>query len=198
MLNTVKIAALSLPLTGLLVSATYGQIEYSPPTLEFGVPDLQGTWSYETRTALQRPAHYSDLEIDEATMLSMLEPTSKILDDYQNFGTNRQNDPANVGGYDPEYFSIGESLALIDGKYRTSIIIDPPDGRIPYREQGAAIRRRQASAVFQFPGSLGRSDGPEGRPLSDRCLKAFSSSTPFISSVYNNNLHVLDPTYLPT
>ena len=59
MLNTVKIAALSLSLTGLLVSATYGQIEYSPPTLDFGVPDLQGTWSYETRTALQRPAHYS-------------------------------------------------------------------------------------------------------------------------------------------
>ena len=144
-----------------------------PPTLDFGVPDLQGTWSYETRTGLQRPAHYSELEIDKAAMLSTLEPTSEILNDYQNFGTNRQNDPANVGGYDPEYFSIGESLALIDGKYRTSIIIDPPDGRIPYREQGAAIRRRQARAVFQFPDSLGRSDGPEGRPLSDRCLKAF-------------------------
>ena len=109
MLNTMKIAALSLTLTGLLVSATYGQIEYSPPTLDFGVPDLQGTWSYETRTACTATRHYSELEIDEATMLSTLEPTSKILDDYQNFGTNRQNDPANVGGYDPEYFSIGES-----------------------------------------------------------------------------------------
>lgn len=179
-------------LSSVAVSMAYAQdSEYDPPMLEFGVPDLQGTWSYETRTGLQRPAHYSELEIDEDTMLSTLEPTSEILDDYQNFGTNRQNDPANVGGYDPEYFSIGESLALIDGKYRTSIIIDPPDGRIPYREQGAAIRRRQASAVFQFPDSLGRSDGPEGRPLSDRCLKAFSSSTPFISSVYNNNLQII-------
>ena len=71
-----------------------------------------------------------------------------------------------MGGYDPEYFSIGESLALIDGKYRTSIIIDPPDGRIPYREQGAAIRRRQASAVFQFPVPLAEATARrEGRFL---------------------------------
>ena len=141
MCNMMKSCSLTLTLTGLVVSAANGQNEYSTPMLDFGAPDLQGTWSYETRTGLQRPAHYSELEIDEGSMLSTLEPTSKILDDYQNFGTNRKNDPANVGGYDPEYFSIGDSLALIDGKYRTSIIIDPPDGRIPYREQGAMIRR---------------------------------------------------------
>ncbi len=188
---SMKPHSLVMALSSFVASAACGQDGYSPPMLEFGVPDLQGTWSYETRTGLQRPAHYSELEIDEGTMRSTLEPTSEILDDYQNFGTNRQNDPANVGGYDPEYFSIGESLALIDGKYRTSIIVDPPDGRIPYLEKGAAIRRQQANSVFQFPGSLGRSDGPEGRPLSDRCLKAFSSSTPFISSVYNNNIQII-------
>lgn len=164
---------------------------YVAPMLDFGVPDLQGIWTYETRTSLQRPAQYTELEIGEETMTNTLEPTSTVLDDYQNFGTNRQNDPANVGGYDPEYFSIGDYLAEIDGKYRTSIITDPPDGRIPYREQGAAIRRQQARSVFQFPESLGRSDGPEGRALSDRCLKAFSSSTPFISSVYNNNMQIV-------
>ena len=45
--------------------------------------------------------------------------------------------------------------------------------------------------MFEFPASLGRSDGPEGRGLSDRCLKAFSSSTPFLSSVYNNNMQIV-------
>ncbi len=91
--------------------------DYSPPQLSVGVPDLQGVWSYETRTGLERPAHYegAGLEIDESAMLSTLEPTDQILDDYQNFGTNRRNDEANVGGYDPIYFSIGESLAFIDG-----------------------------------------------------------------------------------
>ena len=143
-------------LSSVAVSMAYAQdSEFDPPMLEFGVPDLQGTWSYETRTGLQRPAHYSELEIDEDTMLSTLEPTSEILDDYQNFGTNRQNDPANVGGYDPEYFSIGESLALIDGKYRTSIIIDPPDGRIPYRDRVRQSDAGRPAPYFNFPIPLG-------------------------------------------
>ena len=112
------------------------------------------------------PAHYSELEIDEAAMLSTLEPTSEILNDYQNFGTNRQNDPANVGGYDPEYFSIGESLALIDGKYRTSIIIDPPDGRIPYREQVLRSDAGKLEPYFSSPIPLAGAMAPrEGRSL---------------------------------
>ena len=133
-----------LTILGFIVSsmnslATAQEADYSPPQLSIGVPDLQGVWSYETRTGLQRPAHYADagLEIDEAQMLSTLEPTDQILDDYQNFGTNRRNDDANVGGYDPIYFSIGESLALVNGKYRTSIIVDPPNGRIPFKEQAS-------------------------------------------------------------
>lgn len=167
--------------------------DYSPPQLSFGVPDLQGIWSYETRTGLQRPVHYEDagLEIDEAAMLDTLEPTDQILDDYQNFGTNRRDDETNVGGYDPIYFSIGESLALIDGKYRTSIIVDPANGKIPFKEQASTTRRQLANSVYEFPAALGRSDGPEGRALSDRCLKAFSSSTPFLSSVYNNNMQIV-------
>lgn len=182
---------LSLLLLLLGATATAQEPAYTAPRLEFGVPDLQGVWTYETRTSLERAAQYEGLEIDEATMLSTLEPTSQILDDYQNFGTNRQNDPANVGGYDPLYFSIGDSLALVNGKYRTSIIVDPANGKIPWREQASATRRQLANSVFAFPESLGRSDGPEGRALSDRCLKAFSSSTPFLSSVYNNNMQIV-------
>ncbi len=188
----------SLSLSGVLLlsfnSLAFAQGgDYTPPQLSFGVPDLQGIWSYETRTGLQRPAHYEEagLEIDEAVMLDTLEPTDQILDDYQNFGTNRRDDETNVGGYDPIYFSIGESLALIDGKYRTSIIVDPANGKIPFKEQASATRRQLANSVYAFPASLGRSDGPEGRALSDRCLKAFSSSTPFLSSVYNNNMQIV-------
>lgn len=183
--------ALLLSLTWSVSAMAVAQSDYTAPRLGFGVPDLQGVWNYETRTSLERPDQYQELEIDEATMLSTLEPTDEILDDYQKFGTNRRNDAANVGGYDPIYFSIGNTLAEIDGKYRTSIIVDPANGKVPYKEQARATRREMANALFGFPASLGRSDGPEGRALSDRCLKAFSSSTPFLSSVYNNNMQIV-------
>ncbi|NKB33265.1 MAG: hypothetical protein GKR91_09215 [Pseudomonadales bacterium] len=90
----------------LLVSAPSSaqQSDYDISMLDFGAPDIQGVWTYETRTGLQRPEQYAELEIDEETMMATLEPSDVILDDYQNFGTNRQNDPANVGGYDPAYF----------------------------------------------------------------------------------------------
>ena len=191
--NCKTLSILGLLLTSLNSLVVAQEADYNPPQLSIGVPDLQGVWSYETRTGLQRPAHYEDagLEIDEAAMLDTLEPTDQILDDYQNFGTNRRDDETNVGGYDPIYFSIGESLALIDGKYRTSIIVDPANGKIPFKEQASTTRRQLANSVYEFPASLGRSDGPEGRALSDRCLKAFSSSTPFLSSVYNNNMHIV-------
>lgn len=193
-LNNLKTrTTLGLLLISLSSLAAAQGADYSSPRLDFGAPDLQGVWTYETRTGLQRPEQYEGvgLEIDEATMLSTLEPTDQILDDYQNFGTNRRDDDTNVGGYDPAYFSIGDTLALIDGKYRTSIIVDPVDGKIPFKEQASATRRELAKTVYEFPASLGRSDGPEGRALSDRCLKAFSSSTPFLSSVYNNNMQIV-------
>ena len=188
--NTIVIAVslFSFSLSAILLAH---EPDFVPPQLVMGIPDLQGFWTYETRTTLERPQQYKSLEIDEATMLETLEPTDQILNDYQNFGTNRQADPANVGGYDPLYFSIGDALAEINGKYRTSIIVDPPNGRIPWREDAFATRRQQARAVFGFAETVGRSDGPEGRPLSDRCLKAFSSSTPFLSSVYNNNMQIV-------
>lgn len=191
--NIKQQVAVGLLLASLTSFATAQSGDYSPPQLSFGVPDLQGVWTYETRTGLQRPEQYEGLglEIDEATMLSTLEPTDQILDDYQNFGTNRRDDDTNVGGYDPAYFSIGDTLALVDGKYRTSIIVDPVDGKIPFKEQASATRRQLARTVYDFPAGLGRSDGPEGRALSDRCLKAFSSSTPFLSSVYNNNMQIV-------
>jgi hypothetical protein len=185
-INAVGLIACSI--STLLIAQVPG---YEPPQLSFGVPDLQGVWTYETRTSLERPQQYESLEIDEATMLETLEPTAQILDDYQNFGTNRRADPANVGGYDPLYFSIGDTLAEINGRYRTSIIVDPPSGRIPWQENAFATRRQQGQSIFNFAETVGRSDGPEGRSLSDRCLKAFSSNAPFLSSVYNNNMQIV-------
>ena len=58
MRNSMRPHSLVMALFGFVASAACGQDGYSPPMLEFGVPDLQGTWSYETRTGLQRREGY--------------------------------------------------------------------------------------------------------------------------------------------
>jgi hypothetical protein len=53
---------------------------YEPPKTAFGVPDVQGIWTYETRTSLQRPEIYEGaLEIDEQTMLAKMISTSSTM-----------------------------------------------------------------------------------------------------------------------
>jgi len=82
----------------------------------------------------------------------------------------------------------------MNGKFRTSLIVEPEDGRIPWREEGEAVRRAQR---YILPMGRGESDGPEGRTLSDRCLLSFSSTAPFMSSLYNNNLQIVQsPTHV--
>ena len=102
--------------------------------------------------------------------------------------------PKNVGGYNGFWITPGDALAQMNGKYRTSLIVDPPDGQIPWREEGQAVRRSQQD---ELPMGMAESDGPEGRTLSDRCLISFASTAPFMSSLYNNHMQIVQgPTHV--
>ena len=68
---------------------------------------------------------------------------------------------------------------------RTSLVVDPPDGRIPALT--AAARDRQAAARAR---ARGRTDGPEDRGISERCLVGFNSGPPMTPSYYNNNVQI--------
>ena len=72
-----------------------------------------------------------------------------------------------------------ESLA----EYRTSLVVDPPDGRIPALRPEAEARRAAARLMRGRP-----AEGPEDRGLSERCLMGFNSGPPMTPSVYNNNV----------
>lgn len=167
---------------------------YTPPRTEFGVPDLQGVWTFQTRTTLERPAVYEgELEIDEATMLTKMLSTSDYIAALEANGAEAPG-PDNVGGYNGFWITPGDALAEMNGKFRTSLIVDPPNGRIPWREEGQALRRSQQGTL---PMGLAESDGPEGRTLSDRCLVSFSSTAPFLSSLYNNHMQLVQsPTHV--
>jgi hypothetical protein len=168
--------------------------DYMPPQTDFGVPDVQGVWNYKTRTSLQRADVYGgELEVDEETMLAKMVSTPDYLAFLEATGAEAPG-PKNVGGYNGFWITPGDALAQMNGKYRTSLIVDPANGQIPWREEGQAVRRSQQDAL---PMGLAESDGPEGRTLSDRCLISFASTAPFMSSLYNNHMQIVQgPTHV--
>jgi hypothetical protein len=107
-----------------------------------------------------------------------------------------------VGGYDRLWLNQGKAYMAVDGQIRTSIIVDPPDGHVP--PVNAAARKRQAGARAVLPTSdagenadvravtrRGEFDEPEQRPLSERCLLGFGSTSgpPALPDYFYNDLH---------
>jgi hypothetical protein len=193
-----RFVRLSTPIAALLASfgmaAALAAEDYVPPKTAFGVPDVQGVWNFKTRTGLERAEQYNgELEVDEATMLEKMVSTPDYIAFLEATGAEAPG-PDNVGGYNGFWITPGDALAQMNGKYRTSLIVDPPDGQIPWKEEGQALRRSQQG---ELPMGLGESDGPEGRTLSDRCLVSFSSTAPFMSSLYNNHMQIVQsPTHV--
>jgi hypothetical protein len=161
--------------------------DYQAPKTLFGVPDVQGVWTYQTRTSLQRPELYETLEIDKETMLEKMISTDEYNKILAETGAEGPSGGA-VGAYNDFWFAPGDALAFMNGKYRTSLIVDPADGQIPWQEEGQKTRQSQRKNLLM---GNERSDGPEGRALADRCLVSYASTMPFVSSFYNNNMQIV-------
>ena len=158
---------------------------YLAPKTEHGAPDLQGVWSIATQTNLERAERFNGqlvISKEEATLIEARVQT-------RNEASNQPSDPdreapdagRNVGGYNTFWMDPGDRLAVVSGEIRTSILVDPADGRLPYSEQGranydAAMRQRNSY------------DGPEVRPLGERCVVGFGSTggPPKLPVLYNN------------
>ena len=192
-LFTMMAAFLLAPLPAFCQAQT-GQAEaeaWTPPRTADGKPDIQGIFTFRTITPLQRPKEMAGkptLNAEEAA----------AFEEYRNRRLNRDlYDPvtgAPWAGYAPN--SQGGVLSYNDFWYergieltedkRTSLIIDPPEGRIPYTEatkQRLAVRRAKSNSGF--------ADSHEDRSLFDRCIMGFNSGPPMVSSAYNNNVQIL-------
>lgn len=192
MKNTVRlVSAFLLPV---VATFTMAAEDFVPPKTSFGVPDVQGIWTYETRTSLERPEIYEgELEIDEETMLAKMMSTAEYNEFLAETGAEGPTGGA-VGAYNDFWFDPGNALALMNGRYRTSLIVDPADGQIPWKEGGQDVRAEQRERLLM---GRDRSDGPEGRALADRCLVSYASTMPFVSSFYNNNMQIVQsPTHV--
>ena len=182
-----SIAAISLaaPLSAMAQTA---DSPYIAPRNEWGQPDLRGVWNFSSNTPLERPAQYADQEFLNNDDVARIR--AEALEDIaQSDGNSSQG---GVGGYNQFWI---EGLPLEDNR-RTSLIIDPPNGRMPARVAGAPVAfgglgpdiKGERPVRFAV-GGIGK-DGPEDRGLSERCLLGFNSVPPFMPSMYNNNVQL--------
>ena len=147
-----------------------------------GLPDLQGVWNFSTATPMERPEELADkatLTAEEAA-----EWEAQIARQRAGFESELEDAPleARLGYSLRVWFEWGDALE----ERRTSLVIDPPDGRIPAVRPEVEVRREVGRIL------RGRhAHGPEDRGISERCLLGFNSGPPMTPSAYNNNMQLL-------
>ena len=156
----------------------------SIPRTEHGVPDFQGTYTFRTLTPLNRPPELAD----KATL------TEEEAAEWAAFENRRQNrdliiDSVGGAGYPPGVISYNEfwyerGVDTIADR-RTSLVYDPPNGRVPLLNAVGKERAAERSERLRL------SEGPEARTLNDRCLLNARTGPPMISGSYNNNMQLV-------
>ena len=154
----------------------------SPPRAPDGHPDLQGTWNFSSLTPLERPAQFADKPV-----LSDAEAAQFERDTLERTNADRRRDTADADvaqAYNNAWYDRGTKVV---GTKRSSLIIDPSDGRIPpLTPSGQAAAATRAEARRR----RGTADGPEDRSLAERCL-LFNAGPPLLPGPYNNNLRIV-------
>jgi hypothetical protein len=207
---------------------------FAPPKTAWGAPDLQGTWTNASITRMQRGNEFTDLVLTQA-QAAKLEGA-----DYYNNRRREDAKPADPndktlldgsdllsgGGYNGFWVDPGSKIAVVKGELRSSWIVDPPNGKIPYKagRRGSGARPATAAAAPAAPakrlngkankdgtvqgpgavdpnagGGFGSYNGPEARPIGERCLVGFGGTGgPVMNNVlYNNHYQIVQsPAYV--
>lgn len=177
--------------------ARYGaDPNYKVPRLANGQPDLQGVWGNNGVTPMTRPRQWKDKTVlTDAELEEIKQLASKSVDEGGDaiFGNFVQQllDAKDQGAYtqrsyDPTTGNYNQFwMADREWDHRTSLIIDPPDGQFPLLTPEAQKRRAEAAAR---PRTRGPADGPEDRPLSERCI---SYGAPRTQPNYNSYTQII-------
>ena len=168
----------------LVPAAATGQDDASDawqvPRTPNGRPDLQGVWDFRSLTPLERPEALADQDVFSAEEAAQFTEERLAALDKDQPGLDGRIPLS--GGYNDFWWDYGRQLT---GDLRTSLVVDPPDGRLPALTPAArdrAAARRTA---------LGRdAHGPEDRGAFERCILGFNAGPPMNPSAYNNNMQL--------
>jgi hypothetical protein len=185
------------------------------PRTPDGKPDLQGNWTNETQTPLERQGN-AGLVLTDA-QAQAIESRAQLVEEYRDKASSPDRttpptggDPRSlvapgqpslieqitaaaaggVGGYNGFWLAPGNKVIRINGEARSSIIVEPANGRIPpLTPEG----QKRAAATMAAQRQYGESDHPEARTLSDRCLLSFGSNAgpPMLPNYFYNNNYTI-------
>jgi hypothetical protein len=185
------------------------------PRTPDGKPDLQGNWTNETQTPLERMSPGGATLTDEQA--KKVEDRALLVEEHRDKDSdpNRPAPPKGgeagklaapgersfieqiseaaggaVGGYNGFWLDPGLKVIRIDGVARSSIIVDPPNGRMPGLTEAGKKRMAEIAAKNR---RFGEFDHPEMRPLADRCLLSFGSNAgpPMLPNYFYNNNYTI-------
>ena len=193
---------------------------YSPPRLADGHPDLQGTYDLATVTPFERLPGDPPFLTKEVADAKLKAELARRAEDNKPDKADRPAPPVGgvntqpksffeileragggaVGGYNRFWLNQGTVYTVVDGQIRTSLVVDPADGHVPpyneaARKRLAALRatptsdqRENNDPTAEPPGAF---DNPEQRPLGERCLLGFGSTSgpPALPDYFYNDLH---------
>ena len=165
------LAAAAVALAPLPAFAQSGDV----PRTAWGKPDLGGVWDFATLTPMERPAALAGQErLTEEDVANIVARSAQFTELLSERGVG-----GNTGTYDEFWFDFGSDVSA---DRRTSLVVDPPNGRIPDRTPTALERQTARRAYLaEHP-----ADSWEDRNLAERCLVGFNSGPPMAPSAYNN------------
>ena len=187
------------------------------PRTPDGRPDLSGNYDSGTLTPLSRPPQYGDnlyLTPEQAQAIAD-EEQAVLARANQQSAADREAPPVggappahaddaqreelgagNVGGYNAFWIDRGNDAVLVDGKFRTSIIYEPKNGRQPAMTPkgqqkmmdnfSSFLRPNDGTAWWLDGDAAGPFDGPEDLAFAERCILGFSAGPPMLPGLYNN------------
>jgi len=151
---------------------------WTTPRTPWGQPDLQGVWDFATLTPMERPSGLAGKEALTEEEAAEFEKRTLVERD-----EDRRDRRPGVGGYNQFWWDYGTKVI---STRRTSLVVDPPDGKIPAMTPEGQKRAAARVRAFTRPDA----DGPEDRTLAERCILGFNAGPPMAPSAYNNNVQI--------